>query len=120
MMVDAAYILGSRPGKPLNEVLADGIASYQAAGFPGEWQLHHQGGLTGYAGREIFATPSTAYRLGANQCVAWNPSITGSKSEDTVLITEEGPDNLSYSGDWPMVEIGYHQSSILRPAILPR
>ena len=33
-------------------------------------------GLTGYAGREIFAVPGSPYVLKGDQVVAWNPSIT--------------------------------------------
>ncbi|MEE8158974.1 MAG: aminopeptidase P family protein, partial [Dehalococcoidia bacterium] len=57
--VDARLNLESRAGVSLGEVMGEGMAQYSSEGFPQEWELHHQGGLTGYAGREIFATPSS-------------------------------------------------------------
>ncbi len=39
--VDAAYILGSRPGRGLDQVLEDGLSQYAAEGFADEWRLHH-------------------------------------------------------------------------------
>src|SRR5918996_84827 len=68
--VDAALIGGSRPGRTLAAVLADGIRRYEENGFPREWERHHQGGLTGYGGREIFATPSATPLFSAHQGTA--------------------------------------------------
>jgi Xaa-Pro aminopeptidase len=74
--VDARMILASRPGATLADVVQTAINQYESEGFADEWRLHHQGGLTGYGGREVFGTPSAGYELGPNQAVAWNPSIT--------------------------------------------
>lgn len=115
--VDARVILGSLPGRSLAEVLADGLDQYAAEGFAEEWTLHHQGGLTGYTGREVFATPSAGQRLGANQVVAWNPSITRVKSEDTVLVTDSGPEVLTWTPRWPRHVVDLPTGRIDRPAL---
>src|SRR4051794_13495982 len=60
------------------------------AGYPGEWQLHHQGRTTGYGSREVIATPSTLDCIEVGQSFAWNPSITGAKCEETFVVTAEG------------------------------
>lgn len=117
--VDAQMIAASVPGASLREVLQAASERYDAEGFPGEWKLHHQGGLTGYAGREIFATPTETYRLRADQALAWNPSITRVKSEDTVLITADGAETLTV-GDWPTNEMATGPSELSRPSILVR
>lgn len=82
-------------------------------------ELYHQGGLTGYAGREVFAMPTEGYRLQADQALAWNPSITRVKSEDTVLITAVGAEILTV-GDWPTSEISSGPNELVRPSILVR
>jgi len=61
---------------------------YETAGFKNEWQLHHQGGPTGYTTRDCIATPNDSAKLVPSQALAWNPSITGTKSEDTIIITD--------------------------------
>jgi Xaa-Pro dipeptidase len=82
----------TRPGRTLAEAFGDCKRFYAEAGFPDEWRLHHQGGMTGYASREVIATAATGDRIEAGQAFAWNPSITGTKSEDTFLLTASGPE----------------------------
>lgn len=118
--IDAHLISRSRPGAKLSDILAGGIARYRAEGFTDEWRNHHQGGVTGYAGREVFATPEEGYVLRANQAVAWNPSVSGAKSEDTVLVTESGHEVLTSSGHWPELEIDLEGEVIRRPGLLVR
>ena len=118
--VDARYILESRAGVTLGAVVSRGIDQYALEGFPQEWELHHQGGLTGYAGREIFGTPDSDYRLQHNQVLAWNPSITGTKSEDTILLTAGGPEVLTRTGSWPELKVELPMGGLRRPDILVR
>jgi Xaa-Pro aminopeptidase len=116
--VDACEILATRPGRDLSEVMKRGVDQYAAEGFPEEWKLHHQGGLTGYAGREIFATPSSRHRIGGNQVFAWNPSITRVKSEDTVFVGDDDQEVLTRSGHWPERDVRLGPETIKRPALL--
>jgi Xaa-Pro aminopeptidase len=89
--VDAALLDASRPGVTLAQLFGVLEAAYADVGFPDEWRLHHQGGITGYAGREVFATPGAEAVLPDRCALAWNPSVTGGgKSEDTALVTPEG------------------------------
>lgn len=123
--VDARLMQASQPGRSLSDVFAHGVDQYAAEGFPGEWANHHQGGLTGYAGREEFATPTSSHRLTPNQALAWNPSIRRVKSEDTVVLTRGGIEVLTTTGRWPLLDAGLDASAggprpPARPAILDR
>ena len=82
----------TRPGRTLAEAFEDCRRFYAEAGFPDEWRFHHQGGLTGYASREVIATPYTDVPLEGEQAFAWNPSITGAKAEETFILTDAGPE----------------------------
>ena len=82
----------TRPGRTLSDAFADCRRFYAEAGFPGEWCFHHQGGLTGYASRELIATPATDAVIEAGQAFAWNPSIAGAKAEETFVLTDSGPE----------------------------
>lgn len=105
--VNAAFIAHSRPGKTLGELLEIGQAAYAEAGFPDEWQHHHQGGVIGYEPREYLATPGGTDVLAAGQALAWNPTVQGAKMEDTILLGESENEILTPTPAWPveMVEI---------------
>jgi antitoxin VapB len=83
--VDAAMIAASRPGVTLGEVFAVTQDAYARVGYGGEWKLHHQGGIAAYAPREFIATPGDTITLEAGMVCAWNPSISGVKSEDVLV-----------------------------------
>jgi Xaa-Pro dipeptidase len=110
--VDAAVLAEARPGRTLGELFDVLVRSYDALGLPDEWRRHHQGGLTGYRGREVFAVPGEATALPATCAVAFNPSVTGGgKSEDTVLVTSGGVEVLTRTSVLPELANG-------RPAIV--
>jgi antitoxin VapB len=81
----------TQPGRTLAQAFADCQRFYAEAGYPDEWRLHHQGGLSGYGSREVIATPTSATVIQPGHAFAWNPSITGAKAEETFILTETGP-----------------------------
>jgi Xaa-Pro dipeptidase len=85
----------TRPGRTLADAFEDCCRFYAEEGFPDEWKLHHQGGMTGYASREIIATSQTRQEIEVGQAFAWNPSITGAKAEETFVLTESGPEVIT-------------------------
>ena len=85
----------TRPGRTLADAFADCKTFYAEAGFPEEWRLHHQGGMAGYAAREIVASDETAQEIHTGQAFAWNPSITGAKAEETFILTGNGPEVIT-------------------------
>jgi Xaa-Pro aminopeptidase len=118
--VDAAFIANTLPGQSLGDVFKRGIEVYAETGYPDEWQLHHQGGMAGYEPREIIATVCSEEVVSVGQVYAWNPSITGTKSEDTILVTEQGYEILTAMNDWPTIPIRINGQTFFRPAILER
>jgi|SRR5215208_2186420 len=95
----------TRPGRTLADAFADCRRFYADSGFPDEWRLHHQGGITGYASREVIATPHTDVGIETGQAFAWNPSVTGAKAEETFVLTDAGAEvvagGVGYStGEW--------------------
>ncbi|WP_224450208.1 M24 family metallopeptidase [Haloprofundus salilacus] len=79
--------------------------AYEHVDYPDEWRNHHQGGAAGYAGREWFGSPTADDLVRTPMAYAWNPTIQGAKSEDTVLVTEDGFEVLTRTGEWPTQEV---------------
>ncbi|MFT4260315.1 M24 family metallopeptidase [Microbacterium sp.] len=114
--VERAFLDASTPGARLDDVFAAGCAAYRRAGFDEEeWQRHHQGGPTGYAGRDPRATASTGDLLVENQAFAWNPTAPGVKVEDTMLRTADGWEVLTMDERWPSVEYEGMRRPTTRP-----
>lgn len=97
-----------------------GVAAqaYADAGFPSEETLHHQGGATGYRSREWIAHPASREIVQTQQAFAWNPSITGTKVEETALLTEAGIEILTSSPNWPEIPMCVRGKSLAAPGIL--
>ena len=120
MRVDTTFICASTPGAVYGDVFKKAQAVYAEMGFADEWQLHHQGGTTGYQGRYFKATAQTTAQVEAGHVVAWNPSITGTKSEDTVLVKEDGHEVFTVTPEWPRKMIETPFGSLERCEILER
>jgi len=102
--VNAALLDASRVGATSAELFRVAADAYAANGFPGEEQLHHQGGATGYWEREWIATPTGTETVVNNQAFAWNPSIRGGKVEDTVLLHDGKIELLTPTPELPVLE----------------
>ena len=68
--------------------------------------------------REAIATAHEDWVVRAGQAFAWNPSITGTKSEDTILVKEDGFENMTEISGWPEIKVELDNQVISRPAIL--
>ncbi len=126
MRVEATAIAATRAagqeGGTAGDVFTAIQRAYDAVGWAGEWRNHHQGGPAGYAGREWLATPGSERRVAVPQGYAWNPTIQGAKSEDTYLVSADGADLLTTTGDWPtrtVDAVGFDRS-LARHAVLHR
>lgn len=110
--VEADAFAATRPGRPLCDVLADIAEAYPRYGFhPDEWRRHHQGGPTGYVGRDPRATPTAGDAVADGQVFAWNPTAPRQKTEDTVLIAGGAVEVLTADPEWPVIQV----RGILRP-----
>jgi Xaa-Pro dipeptidase len=120
VFVDCTMMAHSRPGIPVKEVLQKGIDAYKEKEFPEEWKFHHQGGSIGYTGRDYRVSFNTPDIIQENQAFTWNPSITGTKSEDTILATSKGPQMITHPILYPTLSLNVAGISFNRPAILEK
>jgi antitoxin VapB len=117
LRVDAAFAHATVPGRSVGDAFSAGTAAYAAHGFGAdEWQLHHQGGPTGYEPRDYLATAAATAPIEPGQAFAWNPSAPSIKSEDTILAWPEGPEVLTVDPAWPTALV----DGLARPLVLER
>lgn len=118
VLIDCTFMAHTVPGRPAVEAFHAGLEAYRQAGYPEEYRLHHQGGAIGYEGRDYKVSFDSEQVVQENQAFAWNPSITGSKSEDTMIATSKGPLLLSKPVSFPVIEMEVAGHSFQRPDIL--
>lgn len=116
--IECIMIQNSYPGNTYRNVLAAGQKAYEDRGYGEEFAKHHQGGPIGYVGRDYRVGFSHDGVIPVNQAFCWNPSITGTKSEDTVLMTADGPLFLTKPFVYPAITVEVGGQTFVRPDIL--
>jgi Xaa-Pro dipeptidase len=117
-MVNAHYEQATRPGVLCSAIWEEMKKWYADAGFEGEWMKHHQGGAIGYNDREYVIYPGINKVVQVNQAFAWNPTITGSKVEETILVHPDSIEVLTKSKNWPMINVELDGKIYPQPDIL--
>lgn len=118
--IDSRIIDATTAGKAYGDIYAEITGFYRDAGYPDEYKHHHQGGLTGYATREKLSTPNDATVVRVGQIFAWNPSIAGVKSEDTICVRAGQNEIVTPIVDYPQIEVKVQGKTYIRPGILQR
>ncbi|MEO0277877.1 MAG: M24 family metallopeptidase [candidate division WOR-3 bacterium] len=120
VLIDCTFMAHTRPGVSAAEVLRKGIETYEQLGYSQEWKLHHQGGAVGYTGRDYRTNFDTKEIVQENQAFTWNPSLTGTKSEDTILATDKGPILITKPVIYPTISVEAGGLRFVRPDILEK
>lgn len=115
--IDCTLQAASRPGATFVSALEAGRDAYARLGYAEEFNRHHQGGPIGYAGRDYRVDFTTPGVIAENQAFCWNPSITGTKSEDTVIATASGVLPVSRPVIAPSITLHVAGQTFVRPDI---
>ncbi len=116
--VDMTFNTLTRPGKTFGEIFRAAQQAYADGGYAGDWELHHQGGDAGYRGRYRLGGPAVSHTILVNSAFAWNPSITGTKSEDTILVLEDRNEFITAVPGWPTISLQANGMAFDRADIL--
>ena len=95
----------TKAGKSGAELYQTAADAYAEKGFSDEVNRHHQGGATGYKTRDWVIHPASNERVRQNQAFAWNPSITGTKVEETALIIDDKAEIITSTPDYPQISV---------------
>jgi len=118
--VEAMVFQTIQPGMKFSEILTNQKEWYAEFGFDGEWKYHFQGGPTGYViadgGRSL-----TEKKVQINQPFEWFITVTGTKTGELSIMTEEGLEISSFlKSSWPGRTIKTRFGEIIVPDILRR
>jgi Xaa-Pro aminopeptidase len=120
VFIDCVFMAATQPGIPARQVLQRGIEAYREKGFPEEWKFHHQGGSIGYTGRDYRTNLNTQDIIQEYQAFTWNPSLAGTKSEDTILASSKGLEMITRPMSYPTLSMMVDGTSFVRPDILEK
>jgi Xaa-Pro dipeptidase len=116
--VNAQLLAATRPGTSGADLYEMAARTYAGEGFEGEEHLHHQGGAAGYRTRDWVAHPACQEIVQVNQAFAWNPSITGTKVEETCIAFAEGVEIITATPGWPKISVQVDGREYLSPDVL--
>lgn len=116
--VNASLMAATRPGANGAELYETAASAYIGAGYGGEIDLHHQGGAAGYRTREWTAHPTSTEVVQSNQAFAWNPSITGTKVEETCIAVADGIEVITASPGVPVLATEVNGRQYHSPGII--
>ena len=116
--VNAQLLAATRPGANGADLYHLAARAYTAEGFVGEERLHHQGGACGYRTRDWVAHPSCGETVQPRQAFAWNPSVTGTKVEETCITSVDGVEVITATRDWPLISVHVEGREYFSPDVL--
>lgn len=116
--VNAELYSATRPGVSGSDLYRVAARAYEQEGFLREEQLHHQGGACGYRTRDWAAHPLCTETVQVNQGFAWNPTVTGTKVEETCLAFADGIEVITASAGWPQITLKVAGQEYSSPDVL--
>ena len=109
-----------RPGVKLSSLLELCFGLFESLGYPEERAVHCHGGPSGYQPSYPERCQDPEEVVKPNMAFAWYMTIAGAKSEELMLVDEQGASLKSVAPGWPMLEIEYEGKQVAIPDILVR
>ena len=120
LFIENSMIAATRPGAIAGDIFEMTCDQYDKHGYKDEWRKHHQGGSAGYRLRDYICTRETKEVVQDNQAFCWNPSISGTKTEDTFIVRGDGMEFVTKPIVFPTIVQTVSGLQFVRPGILER
>jgi Xaa-Pro dipeptidase len=118
IVIENRMVAMTRPGVSDKDIFDSAKRFYAEAGYPEMWQMHHQGGPESYTNGFYLMSDDVHEVVRLHQCYGYNPSITGTKTEDGFIVDEEGPIFLTYPVIFPKLASEIDGIHYVRPGML--
>lgn len=116
--IHAAVLNMTYPGVRLASMRQKVFDLFDRFGYPEEKTNHMHGGPTGYHNSYPGRCDDPQAVAVANMVFTWYITVKGAKSEETVLLGENGINIASDNHDWPMMDLDVDGSMIRLPDIM--
>jgi Xaa-Pro aminopeptidase len=117
--IAAACHLATRPGIAIRDILAAGTRAATGSDGSDRWDGELHGEPAGLVVPEDDRLDPAAI-VQPSHAFAWSPWLPGTRSEDTLLATLDGPIVVTATPDLPVVRVDFHGAIIEQPDILVR
>jgi antitoxin VapB len=116
--VNGRLLASTNIGVSGSQLYEEAARGYEEEGYPAEIHLHHQGGAIGYRTRDWVAHPRCSETVQEHQAFAWNPSITGTKVEETCIVMDGHLEIVTASPGWPSIAVQAADHDYALPDVL--
>lgn len=120
MALQASVVSWTKIGTKLSEILNRIMALFTELGYPEERNRHFHGGPQGYHVSYPERNLDPGETVGSNMAFGWYLCITGTKSEETLLVDNNGTHIATFDPDYPYKEIETNNMKIKINDILVR
>lgn len=114
----AKILSETKRGKTGAEIYKIAVDAYTEKGFADEINRHHQGGAAGYKTRDWVIHPKSGETVFPNQAFAFNPSITGTKTEETAILINDEIEIITATPDFPQISYEIDGRQFYAPGVL--
>ena len=104
----------------LSSLLELCFSLFESLGYPQERTVHWHGGPSGYQPSYFERCQDPEEVVKPNMAFTWYMTVAGAKSEELMLVDEQGASLKSVAPGWPMLEIEYEGNQVAIPDILVR
>ena len=116
--LQAVMVANIKPGVKLKSLLNLCLDNFDKLGYPAEKTNHVHGGPTGYRVSYPERCLDPLETVHSGMAFTWYLTVTGAKTEETLLVDHEGLEIMTLSNNWPLANISVEGKNIAIPDLL--
>lgn len=120
VQLSAVWLSAMKPGEPIGPMLDRARKLLNDSEVEHEWRLSPAGFYTGHSAIDAWISPQTSETFRIGEAIVWQTRIGAAVVCDTVVLTDQGPQVLTASDNWPTRRIRVNGVTFERPDLLMR
>jgi Xaa-Pro dipeptidase len=116
--LQAVMVASTKPGVKLNSLLNLCLSHFEKLGYPEEKANHVHGGPTGYRVSYPERSLDLKETVHPNMAFCWYLTVSGAKTEETLLVNDRDAEIISLANNWPTVAMDYEGTKIAIPDLM--